>query len=258
MSWRGEAGGIEAARQGHDVIMSPAAFCYFDQAQTSDPKLELKRPWGKLGLERLWSYEPVPNQLEPDLKHHVLGAQSALWTEAIPTWDIAEYQLFPRLSVFSEVVWSEMERPTYAKFLPRLKAHVARLDAMGVRHHPIDPPAPPKLGSWSPETFGESYRTVDWPAKSFDRVPGIYEVLLEYAYGDCRLDIQSVQLVVNGRVVAEDVHDGSTGSVNKGNRYRLKVAKLPPIAHVSLRITARTDGGTDSYGDIRVRRVGNW
>lgn len=256
MSWRGEAGGIEAARQGHDVIMSPAAFCYFDQAQTGDPKLELKHPWGKLGLERLWSYEPIPKQLDAGLAKHVLGAQSALWTEAIPTWDVAEYQLFPRLSVFSEVLWSGRDRPNYAQFLPRLKAHVARLDAMGVRHHPIDLPAPPKIASWEPGTFGETFTPRDWTVHHFARRSGNYEVLLEYAYGDCRLDIRSVELVVAGKVIVRDVHDGVTGNVNNGNRYLLNVPALPPGAKPVLRVTARTDGGADSYGDIRVRRVG--
>ncbi|MCW5942244.1 MAG: beta-N-acetylhexosaminidase [Fimbriimonadaceae bacterium] len=139
MSWRGEEGGLAAVRAGHDAIMSPYEWTYLDQRQTNDPALELPRGWGHLSLARIWSYEPMPAGLTPEETKRVLGAQTALWTEVIPDPATAEKQLFPRLCAFAEVVWSPRRSRLYERERPRMVAHVARLDAMRIARHPVDP-----------------------------------------------------------------------------------------------------------------------
>ena len=139
MSWRGEAGGIAAARAGHDVVMVPDDYTYFDYSQSADRAAEPVADGGVVTLETVYGYEPIPAELEPDEARHVLGAQFALWTEYVPDPAHAEYMTFPRACAFAEVVWS-LERETYPGFLARLEAHLDRLRAMEVRFRPLDSP----------------------------------------------------------------------------------------------------------------------
>jgi hexosaminidase len=133
MSWRGTAGGIEAARQGHDVIMTPTNPMYFDYYQ-GNPASEPLAIGGFVPLDSVYAYEPVPSALTPKQAAHVLGAQGNLWTEYIPTPTQAEYMLLPRMLALSEVLWSPREVRNWQGFLKRLPAQLARLDAMNVRY----------------------------------------------------------------------------------------------------------------------------
>jgi hexosaminidase len=133
MSWRGVAGGIEAARQGHDVIMSPNSHCYFDHYQ-GDPKFEPKAIGGYLTLEKVYSYEPTPQELNSDEAKHVLGAQANVWTEYIPTERQVEYMALPRMSALAEVVWSPKELRDYEKFSRRMERQYQRFDAMKLNY----------------------------------------------------------------------------------------------------------------------------
>jgi hexosaminidase len=138
MSWRGVAGGIEAARQGHDVIMTPTDHAYFDYYQ-GDPAAEPLAIGGFLPLDTVYAFEPVPNDLTPQQALHVLGAQGSLWTEYIPTPARAEYMILPRLLALSEVLWSPKEARNWRRFVARLPAHFARLDALGVEYRVPEP-----------------------------------------------------------------------------------------------------------------------
>ncbi len=131
MSWRGEEGGIAAARSGHDVVMAPNAWTYFDHLQ-GDQKTEPLSIGGFLPLSKVYQYEPIPAALTADEAKHVLGAQGQLWTEYIPGPSQVEYMAFPRLSALSEVLWSPKEGKDYSDFLARLSVHLERLKAMGV------------------------------------------------------------------------------------------------------------------------------
>ena len=133
MSWRGVAGGIQAARELHDVIMSPTSHCYFDFYQ-GEPMYEPKAIGGFLPMEKVYSFEPTPEGLSPEEAKHILGAQGNLWTEYIPTTDQAEYMALPRMSALAEVVWTPVELRDYELFLYRMKAHYHRLDEMDVNY----------------------------------------------------------------------------------------------------------------------------
>jgi hexosaminidase len=131
MSWRGIDGGIDAARQGHDVIMTPTTNCYFDYYQ-SDPEQEPHAIGGFLPLEMVYQYNPVPAQLTPAQAKHIVGVQGNLWTEYIPAVAKAWYMAYPRAVALSEVAWSAPERKSYPDFLGRLKTHFERLENAGV------------------------------------------------------------------------------------------------------------------------------
>jgi len=136
MSWRGVTGGIEAARSGHDVVMTPTSHCYFDyyQGRVDEPKAI----GGFLPVDKVYSYEPIPAGLKPEEAAHILGAQANLWTEYIATPEHAEYMLFPRLWALAEVVWSPKEK-NWADFENRLRAHYDRLALRGVNYR-VPPP----------------------------------------------------------------------------------------------------------------------
>lgn len=144
MSWRGVAGGIEAARQGHDVIMSPNSHCYFDHYQ-GDPKFEPKAIGGYLTLEKVYSYEPTPEELNTEEAKHVLGAQANVWTEYILTEKQVEYMTLPRMSALAEVVWTPKVLRDYEKFSHRMERQYQRFDAMKLNYRVPTPETRTKL-----------------------------------------------------------------------------------------------------------------
>lgn len=134
MSWRGTAGGIDAAKAGHDVVMAPVSHTYFDYYQSRDRTKEPFAIGGFLPLDTVYAFEPVPAVLTAEQAKHILGAQAQLWTEYIPNPKAAEYMAYPRLSALAEVVWTQKSRRDYADFSNRLQTHVRRLDAMDVNY----------------------------------------------------------------------------------------------------------------------------
>jgi hexosaminidase len=118
MSWRGEKGGIAAAQQHHDVIMTPTTYCYFDYSQTkNDDSLTIG---GFLPLEKVYNYEPFPKELDASEAKYILGAQGNLWTEYVPNPQKLEYMVFPRMSALSEVVWSPKDSRDFDRFKSEL------------------------------------------------------------------------------------------------------------------------------------------
>lgn len=120
MSWRGMAGGIEAAQMGHDVIMTPTSHAYFDYYQTANTDGEPTAIGGYLPVEKVYSLEPAPDVLTREQKSHILGAQANLWTEYISASQHVEYMVLPRLAAMSEVQWTQPENKDYNNFLERL------------------------------------------------------------------------------------------------------------------------------------------
>ena len=114
MSWRGEEGGITAAQQKHDVIMTPASHCYFDHSQAKDD--DSVTIGGYLPLEKVYSYQPIPSELSSEEAKYILGAQANLWTEYVHYPSKVEYMIFPRMSALSEVLWSPKEVKSWSRF----------------------------------------------------------------------------------------------------------------------------------------------
>ncbi len=133
MSWRGTRGGIEAARQNHDVVMSPTSHCYFDYYQ-GNPDDEPLAIGGFLPLKLVYSFEPVPADLSPEEAEHILGAQANLWAEYVPTPEHAEYMLFPRTAALAEVVWSTQGKRIWEDFAARMERQFSRYDAAGIHY----------------------------------------------------------------------------------------------------------------------------
>jgi len=143
MSWRGMEGGITAAGMGHDVVMSPTSHCYFDYYQSADKDEEPPAIGGFLPLEKVYSFEPIPEDLPQDKTHHILGAQGNLWTEYIPTAEQAEYMAFPRACALAEVVWTPPSLHDYEDFIRRLPSLLEHLDGLDVNYRPVQNPTTP-------------------------------------------------------------------------------------------------------------------
>lgn len=138
MSWRGLKGGITAARAGHDVIMSPTDYAYFDYAQGKGPE----EPVGQrafLPLEKVYSFDPLPKELNADEAKHILGGQGNVWTEYMKTAEQVEYMVFPRMLAMAEDVWTTPENKNYTDFRRRLDAQFPRLDKQGVKYRRPEP-----------------------------------------------------------------------------------------------------------------------
>jgi len=123
MSWRGIEGGIAAARDGHDVVMSPTSHCYFDYT------------YERIDTRRAWSYEPVPGELDPIQARHILGVQANFWSHINREPEEVDAQIFPRLLGIAERGWSPEAAGTWEDFRRRAEAHLPRLEAMGIRYH---------------------------------------------------------------------------------------------------------------------------
>jgi hexosaminidase len=135
MSWRGEKGGVEAAKMGHDVIMTPWSSNYYDHFQ-ADPETEPLAIGGFTTVEDVYFYEPIPDELNSEEAKHVLGSQGNVWTEYIHSGDKVEYMAYPRAAALSEVLWTPVENKNWLEFLTRLQTHFERLDILDVNYAP--------------------------------------------------------------------------------------------------------------------------
>ncbi|MEO8765482.1 MAG: beta-N-acetylhexosaminidase [Ginsengibacter sp.] len=133
MSWRGEEGGIAAARQHHDVIMTPGSYCYFDHSQ-SKPE-DSVTIGGYLPLEKVYSYEPIPKELNEKEAKFILGAQGNVWTEYIGNMSKLEYMIFPRMTALSEVLWSPKKSRNWNAFSSGLTTIYKRYQLWGANYN---------------------------------------------------------------------------------------------------------------------------
>ncbi|WP_303011341.1 glycoside hydrolase family 20 protein [uncultured Bacteroides sp.] len=134
MSWRGEKGGIEAAKQKHDVIMTPNTYLYFDYYQSKDIENEPFGIGGYLPIERVYSYEPMPASLTPEEQKYIKGVQANLWTEYIATFPHVQYMVLPRWAALCEVQWTSPDKKNYADFLSRLPRLIKWYEAEGYNY----------------------------------------------------------------------------------------------------------------------------
>ena len=119
MSWRGVEPGLKAAKQGHDVIMTPSSHVYFDHYQTKDTKHEPDAIGGCSPVEKVYSYEPLPDTLSAEAKNRIKGVQANLWTEYIPFTTQAEYMVLPRMAALAEVQWTPVVKKNFDDFSKR-------------------------------------------------------------------------------------------------------------------------------------------
>ena len=150
MSWRGEEGGIAAANAGNDVIMAPGAWMYLDKYE-GDYKIDPVTIGGLLPIEKVYNYEPIPVGIDSNKAHHVLGAQTTLWSEYIYQEKLSEYRMYPRALALAELTWTQKDQKDYKDFERRLNNQMVRMDG-----HQIDYYIPLPEGPTSQIAFIDS------------------------------------------------------------------------------------------------------
>jgi hexosaminidase len=133
MSWRGEKGGIEAAKQHHTVIMTPTTYVYFDYAQSKNP--DSLTIGGYLPLETVYKYEPLPAELSADEQKYIIGAQANVWSEYMSNPSKVEYMIFPRMTALSEVLWSPKDKRNWDDFQKRFQTQYKRYDLWKISYN---------------------------------------------------------------------------------------------------------------------------
>ncbi len=133
MSWRGEAGGIAAAKLHHRVIMTPGTYCYLDHSQAKNS--DSLTIGGYLPLQQVYNYNPVSKELTPDQGKYIIGVQGNVWTEYMEWPTKVEFMIFPRMNALGEVAWSQPDNKNYDNFLSRLQAQYQRYQLWGVSYY---------------------------------------------------------------------------------------------------------------------------
>lgn len=243
MWWRAKSGqsGTEivksALQNGHETVMSPNTYCYFDYTYQRTDTL------------RAYSFEPIPPELDAAQAGLVLGLQACFWSHIDREPDQVDYQLFPRLLAIAERGWSPKDTRDPADFSRRITAHAATLKQLGVRYRSESTP------TWGPAQVTQDFRPLEWNVTDLTRGPGSYDVVFAFRGGRHWLAIRSVELLANGKVVASEQRDGVAGSINASNTYRLNIPPAVPGTAYTLRAEVRAEGGTDSNGEILIRRI---
>ena len=128
MSWRGTEGGIEAARKGHDVIMAPSSHLYFDYYQSEDIASEPMCIGGYLPVERVYEFQPLPEELTPEQQKHIIGVQANIWTEYIASFRHVQYMAMPRMDALAELQWNNPKERDFDAFVERCRKMVQLYD----------------------------------------------------------------------------------------------------------------------------------
>lgn len=243
MDWIG--GSLEAASQGHDVVMTPTARCYFSFYQSPDLIAEPFNTfsWGDvLSLEKVYSFEPISAKLAPEFQKHILGAQGCVWSEFIPNLKEAEYMTFPRLCALAEVTWSARESRNFADFTQRLKIDNQRLRQLGVNFRPYHPETTGQIGCWTPAQIKTNAAPIEWDVTNNVNAAGKCCINFSYTEGHSGIEIAWVALLEDGQEICRDAHPGFAGIDPGGSFYILNIPTPKPGARYTLR--AQVAAGT--------------
>ena len=237
MSWRGMAGGVEAAKTGHDVIMAPKQFTYFDYPEMS--------------VHKVYSFDPIPNELPAAEAGHILGAQGQMWTDRHPAENQIDAMVHPRSAALAEVLWSPREGRDYDGLMKRLKTHVQRLAMLGVQYRPLMAGTP--VGDWEGKVL-ERPEVMEWPLRKGVSGAGDYQLKIENERG-VPLTVDKVEIVRDGKVLATGKKADIPGPQVVRKIYQLT---LPEISRspLILRVTALTEakGKNGSTGTIYLEK----
>jgi len=256
MSWRGDAGGIQAAGLGHDAVMSPGTHCYLDHGQSHSP-LEPAHWPGHENVEHVYGYEPIPRALNPKDHARILGLQGNVWTAFIHEEWLIDLQTWPRACAIAEIGWTPKGQRDFGRFRRGLLAeHLERLDALGVNYWWEEVL---ELGAWDPSMLDVDSAATEmrwdlstqWDGLSGRELP----ITFQYLNGAHGLAIQKVEWFVNGEVVATVVQDGFAGAEHRNHQFLLPSHEFKSGQRIELVATAFGDGGTDSFGSVTVVQV---
>jgi hexosaminidase len=247
MDWIG--GALEAAGAGHDVIMTPTTHCYLDYYQSAVQALEPRAIGGYIPLEKVYSFNPTPAELDRNRHHHILGVQGNVWTEYIASLQHVEYMALPRLAALMEVAWSPKHTRDYDDFRQRLETQYRRYAAMGVNFRRD---SKLKVGGWKPAQITTNATILEWDISNQLEDASKAGITLAYQEGAHGLRIDWVALIIDGKEVARDSHPGFTGASSRKPGYLLEIPPGTAGNPRLVRAQVAGDGGTDSWGEVHL------
>ncbi|PWS29368.1 beta-N-acetylhexosaminidase [Pedobacter yonginense] len=229
MSWRGEAGGIAAAQQNHDVIMTPGSMgLYIDHKQSNSPD-EPVTIGGFAPYQKVYAYDPIPKVLTTEQGKHVIGVQANLWTEYIKTPEKAENHAFPRLLALSEIAWSPVSRKDLKNFTEdRLPVHLAKMDKAGINY-------------WVPTAIGQSDKALTGGEFTIDLKAPVAGAKIYYSLDESRPSENAFLYSAPFKV-----------SVPQGEKRTLKTIVIVPSGRRSVVIeTLLNNGAPDVKTEVK-------
>ena len=252
MSWRGMKGGQAAVTMGHDVVMTPTDFCYFDYRQFSgDDGYEYIG--GLLPLKKAYAFDPCDG-IPAFREQRVLGGQANLWSEYVWGQKDAEWKLFPRVCALAEAVWSPLAKKDYGAFVQRMETHHDRLIRQGINAAPVQPPF---AAQWKAGEMSNAWSMNTWDIGNWLDKAGAYSISFTYTHGRHRFDMRKLRILEDGQPVASEDTANFTGSARAVAKYVMRLPKpRDPAKKYVLQAEVRGDGGGDSNGRIDIEYVG--
>lgn len=244
--WMGNPGlATTVIRDGYRVVNSWNQYTYLNQA------------YARIPLGKAYSFEPMFSDLTTEEESQMLGVGCQMWGEWAPSVRELEYYIFPRIAAIAEVAWSPKGSRDFASFQQRLQPMLARWECLGIHmgRGQIDPPSlvnfaeAPVIGKWSPEIISTDWKDVEWSVEKENKVTGELHVAFRHTGGANAIDIERVDLLMDGKIVASDLHAGSAGGQPRDPIYSLIA---PPSDGRSLVIRAKIKGvgGANSNGAV--------
>lgn len=248
--WKGSSKlAKRAVKDGHTIVNSLHSFTYLDYG------------YGSISLQKAYGFDPVLKGLSPAEEKRIIGTGCQMWSEWIPTVEKMEYQIYPRLAAYAEVGWSALEVKDYRNFSERLVLQIKRWDIQGIGYASVtghtymakDFFNHNKVDTWTPGQTPSRRGDVEFSTGEEIKAAGKYEVAFVYSRGAHALSITSVSLLEDGKVVASDKHQAMSGSKLSRVVFNLHLKKHKPAAKYTLKVAASGSGGTDSYGEVKIK-----
>ena len=252
MSWIGSQSVKDAAQYGFPVVASPTSNLYFDirQGTRDDGAMADLAYHDPICLKDVYKYEPIKGltQAEADC---LLGVQANMWTHVAQNVKEMNIQLFPRILALSEIAWAD-GRKNFSDFKNRLQEHYPRLSAMKVDYFRKDCHV---IGTWSPKALSDGCVEWEWDVTDKVYADGRAMAGLYYTHGDNRLKVHGMELLEDGKVIAEDLHLGFADETRATSKYKtylyyLDVMDYKKGSKYTLRIKVSGHKGNDSYGNV--------
>jgi hexosaminidase len=241
MSWRGTRGGLAAARAGHDVVMAPNTYNYFDYTYDTTP------------TQKVYSYNPAEG-FSAAMARHILGVEACMWTHIAVTERAIDYQIYPRLLALSEVGWSPQQSRDWSGFDHRLRSELPRLQALGVTYR--DPQAVGiKVGEWSGQDLaGETPRVFNWDVTTSISGAAEVEVQVRWGSGTHAVYARRVALLEDGRQTSHAVFPAPLDRGNDVEIAWLSPGARHPGSRYTLRVTLQGTKDGSSAGSVWIMK----
>jgi hexosaminidase len=225
MSWRGTKGGVAAAQSGHDVVMTPNPYTYFDYTYHTTP------------LEKVYSYDPAATEFTPSLARHILGVQASMWTHIADTERAIDFQLYPRLLALAEVAWTPQSLRDWSDFSSRVNTQYSRLQSLDIQFYDAIAPGT-KLGAWqASDLTGDTPRQFTWEAAPFLPRSGDVQVQVRRDDGGIRTYTRLVELLEDGKAIGQITFPAPLFNHNDVNVGWLHVTQRKTTPHYAVRVT---------------------